>query len=73
MGANLEHWGIFTISFKIGLLLEIHGRRQWGAGRAMPPWIFKHGTNIVDSSGVTDGRGGGEQMPPLEAQMSAPF
>jgi len=27
----------------------MHGRWQRGAGRAVPsPWIFKHGTNIVD-------------------------
>jgi len=24
------------------------GRRQRGAGGPWPPWIFKHGTNIVD-------------------------
>jgi len=25
-----------------------HGLRQRGAGGRGPPWIFKHGTNIVD-------------------------
>jgi len=31
------------------LLALVHGRRQRGAGGPWPPpWIFKHGTNIVD-------------------------
>jgi len=25
-----------------------HGRRQRGAGRAVAPWIFIHGTDIID-------------------------
>jgi len=27
---------------------SVHGRRQRGADEPWPPWIFKHGTNIVD-------------------------
>jgi len=27
-----------------------HGRRQWRSGEPWTPWIFKHGTNIVDRS-----------------------
>jgi len=28
--------------------INLHGRRQRGAGGPWPPWVFKHGTNIVD-------------------------
>jgi len=42
----------FTCLNSVNCLLRFythsHGLRQWGLRGLCPPWIFKHGTNIVD-------------------------